>query len=42
MKYARKKCWPEQTIKEMEHAMTQKVGELKRQAAKNEIKNSKN
>lgn len=35
MKYAEKKGWPQQTIKEVEHAMTQKVGELKRQAAKN-------
>lgn len=37
MKYAQKKGWPKQSIKEIEQAMTQKVGELKRQAAKNEI-----
>lgn len=37
MKYARKKHWPKQSIKEIEQAMTQKVGELKRQAAQNEV-----
>ncbi|XP_024890773.1 uncharacterized protein LOC112466738 [Temnothorax curvispinosus] len=33
--YGQKKGWPKQSVKEIEQAMTQKVGELKRQAAKN-------
>lgn len=37
MKYARKKGWPEQSIKEIEQAMTQKVEELKRQAVKMQL-----
>ncbi|XP_077260827.1 uncharacterized protein LOC143896702 [Temnothorax americanus] len=33
--YGQQKGWPKQSVKEIEQAMTQKVGELKRQAAKN-------